>query len=56
MVILNKNEKPYELELARFANMLEGTTHGLDVISGITFPMSGKIALPTKGALILDLK
>lgn len=56
MVILNKNARPHDLDLSRFAGMLQGITQGSNVLSGQTFSMSGKLALPVKGALVLELK
>ncbi|MCX2741803.1 glycoside hydrolase family 13 protein [Pontibacter anaerobius] len=57
MVILNKNEKPYELELGKFAPELNGVKQGTDVITGRTYDLGqGKITLPNKAPLVLELK
>ncbi len=55
MVVLNKNTQPYSLDLSRFAEMLNGTTAGTDVLSGKTFDLSRAIDLPVKSPLILEL-
>ncbi len=56
MVILNKNTKPYILEVDRFAEVLDGVTTGTAVMSGQMFDMTKEIELPEMGALILKLK
>ena len=55
MVILNKNDTPYYLDLKRFSEMLDGVSIGTDVLSGNKFEMSNGINLTEKGALILEL-
>ena len=56
MVILNKNSKPYTLDVDRFAEILDGVTTGKGVMSGQTFDMTKGLSLPEMGALILELK
>ncbi|WP_276495736.1 glycoside hydrolase family 13 protein [Pontibacter litorisediminis] len=57
MVILNKNEEPYELELEKFAPQLKGVATGVDVLSGKTYILSQpKVALPSKAPLVLELQ
>ncbi|OKL41681.1 glycoside hydrolase family 13 protein [Pontibacter flavimaris] len=57
MVILNKNEKPYELELQKFAPQLQRIKQGTDVLTGKTYELGqSKISLPVKAPLILELK
>jgi neopullulanase len=57
MVILNKNEKPYELELQKFAPQLQSIKQGTDVLTGITYDLGqSKISLPNKAPLILELR
>ncbi|GAB3815914.1 glycoside hydrolase family 13 protein [Pontibacter rugosus] len=57
MVILNKNEIPVELELAKFLPQLNAATQGIDVISGQKFNLKESIILlPVKAPLILELK
>ena len=57
MVVLNNNEKPVDLSLARFQESLEGVSSGKDVISEKTFSISADKSLtaPAKNALILEL-
>lgn len=57
MVVLNNNEKPVDLSLARFQESLEGVSSGKDVISEKTFSVSADKSLtaPAKNALILEL-
>ncbi|WP_299757383.1 glycoside hydrolase family 13 protein [uncultured Pontibacter sp.] len=57
MVILNKNEKPYELDLEKFSPQLEGVKQGADVLTGKTYDLSQpKITLPNQAPLILELR
>jgi len=57
MVILNKNEKPYELELAKFAPQLKSIKQGTDILTGQTYNLGQpKVSLPSKAPLILELK
>jgi len=56
MVVLNKNKEAYDLELNRFAEMLNGVTKGKEAISGQSFEMRKELTLPTMGAYILELK
>ncbi|TPE46029.1 glycoside hydrolase family 13 protein [Pontibacter mangrovi] len=57
MVILNKNEKPYDLALDKFAAQLNGKTKGVDAITGKTYQLDKKaLALPPKAPLVLELQ
>lgn len=56
MVVLSKNNKEVDLELARFHEMLDGVTKGQDVLSGQSFSLSKSVKVPAKGALILEVK
>lgn len=56
MVILNKNEAAYQLNLDRFAEMLAGISEGKDVLSGKSYQLGEQVELQMKGALILELK
>jgi glycosidase len=56
MTIMNKNAEAKTFALDRFAEMLNGTSRGKDVISGKTYPTSGTIELPGKSALILEIE
>ncbi len=56
MVILNKNEGDYTLDMSRFAERLENKLTGTDVLSGSTYDVTKTIQLPAKTPLILELK
>ena len=56
MVILNKNENDYQLELNRFSELLQSVSEGRDVMSNTVYNMTGSIRLPNKGALVLELR
>ncbi len=56
MVILNKNKGKTTLELAQYAEMLEGVSAGKDVLSGKSYDLKNAIDLPSREALILELK
>ena len=56
MVIFNKNKVETEIDLARYAEMLEGKTTGKDVLSGKTFDMKNKIKVAGNSGTILELK
>ena len=55
MVILNKNKSITPLPLAPYAEMIDGYTIGVDVISMQDFLLNDTIQLPAKSALILEL-
>lgn len=58
MVLINNNEKEQTLDLARFAESLQGKTQGKDVISGSEFSVktNEKITISPKSSLILELQ
>ncbi len=57
MVILNKNEAPYNLELAKFSPQLQGIKQGTDVLTEKVFNLEKpELELPEKSPLILELK
>lgn len=56
MVILNKNEKPVELDLARFQRILEGSSKAREIISGDAINPKGKLRLEKPGAMIVELE
>ena len=55
MVVLNKNEKPQELDLSRFAEMLQGVSNGKNIISEETINLTQKLALQPESALVIEL-
>lgn len=58
MVVINNNEKDQTFDLTRFAESLNGVSAGKDVISGrdFTINFTGKLTVPAKSSLILDLR
>lgn len=57
MVVINKNEKAYDLDLKRFSESLKSFKSGKDVISKKQYDLSvGKITLSPKASLVLELK
>ncbi len=56
MVVLNKNEGNTTLSLDQYAEMLEGISSATDVLSGKTYDLKKSIELPSREALILELK
>ncbi len=55
MVVLNKNEQTYQLELDRFSEILNGITKAKDIISGQSMIINKSIELNPKTPLILEL-
>lgn len=55
MVALNKGDKDAVLPTARFQEMLNGASSGIDVISGKTYALDSALALPAKTAVILEI-
>ncbi len=56
MVVMNKNEEPFDLKLDRFSERLEGVTQGRDVMSEKSFLLDDKLTLQSRGILILELE
>lgn len=55
MVVLSKNDEPVELELARFAECMEGFEVGVEVLTGERLDLRGGILrVPARAALVLD--
>lgn len=55
MVILNKNKEEYQLQLDRFAEMLDGLNKGKDVLSGATITIGKTLTLKANTPMILEL-
>ncbi|MEL7361613.1 MAG: cyclomaltodextrinase C-terminal domain-containing protein, partial [Bacteroidota bacterium] len=56
MVVVNRNDEPYDLGLARFSERLQGVTSGRDVVSGERYILDGEtITLPARTTLVLEL-
>ncbi|MBC3875505.1 glycoside hydrolase family 13 protein [Undibacterium sp. LX15W] len=55
MVVINRNDKNTELDLARFAEVLGPTQKARDIISEQEFTLEHKLKVKAKSALILEL-
>jgi glycosidase len=56
MVAFNKNTQPAVMPLARFAEMLNGVTTGVDAISGTSYALDSALTLPARASVILELR
>lgn len=56
MVILNKNEEDYNLELDRFEEILDTKRLGQEVMTGQTIQLVGSIPLNPKSPMIIELR
>jgi neopullulanase len=55
MVVLNKNAKPAQLALARFAERVRAGERARDVLSGREFTLADTLAVPARSPLILEI-
>jgi glycosidase len=53
MVVLNKNDKPVELALSRFAERIAAGSHAHDPLSGRSHTLGEHLAVPARSPLIL---
>ena len=56
MVVLNKNREAVDLELARFAERLQGFDSAHDVVTGETLPLGDTLPLAPRSVRVLDLR
>ena len=56
MVIINKNASPYELELERFSEMLDGKKAARDILGGREYELGDKLKLSPYKPYILEIK
>ena len=56
MVILNRDENPVDLELARFAERLDDAAAATDALSGERIALGESISLEPRSALVLELE
>jgi glycosidase len=54
MVVINKNEKATQLNLARFARMLGNTKQGRDVLAGKTVNLAEPLELPAQTSMAIE--
>ncbi|KPM48180.1 glycoside hydrolase family 13 protein [Jiulongibacter sediminis] len=55
MVIFNKNPKTQQLDLTRFAEMLEGISEGKDILSGETVDLKQPLTLDMETARVIEI-
>jgi len=56
MIVFNKNETKYTLDLARFNEILKDYTTGTDILSKEKYNLYNQLVMGPKSVLILDLK
>ena len=56
MVVLNKNDNAADLDLSRFAEILEDGDKGMDILSGNTVMLNGKLSVPSGTPMIIDMQ
>ncbi len=56
MVILNKNKGETVLDLGRFSEMLDGVAQGVDVLTGLTYPLRESLDISGEPMLVLGLE
>lgn len=56
MVVLNKNAKPMELALGRFAERVSAGQKARDVLTGATTTLGSSVKVPARGPLILEIE
>ena len=56
MVIINKNASPYEINLERFSEMLDGKKAGRDVLSGRVYELNETIKLSPRKPYVLEIQ
>ncbi|MCX2842879.1 glycoside hydrolase family 13 protein [Microbulbifer thermotolerans] len=54
MVAINKSDQAKKLDMKRFAEVIDGETHGTDVISGRRYTLAN-LPLPARDVLVLEL-
>ena len=55
MVILNKNENNYSLDLNRFKEIIKSNKTGINILNGEKYDLNNKINLPIRAPLIVEL-
>jgi hypothetical protein len=55
MVILNNNDEARTVETPRFREVLGNATRGVDVVTGQSHDVTGRIEVPARSATILEL-
>jgi glycosidase len=55
MVAFNKNAKEVSLPTARFHEMLQGVSSGVDVLTGARYELATELKLPARSVVVLEL-
>ncbi len=55
MVVMNKNEKPVEVDTKRFAEMFQGKTVAKPILTTQAIKLTDKLPIPAKTALIFEI-
>ena len=55
MVAFNKNAKEVSLPTARFHEMLQGVSSGIDVLTGAKYELATELKLPARSVIVLEL-
>lgn len=55
MVVLNKADRPRELDGTRFSELLPAGARGTDVVGGQVLPVGGRFTVPARSALVLQV-
>ena len=56
MVVVNKNDKDFDLSLSRFDEMLDGHQTATAIASGETQDLEGAFSIPAKKAIVYSIK
>ncbi|MBK8564022.1 MAG: glycoside hydrolase family 13 protein [Saprospiraceae bacterium] len=56
MVVMNKNDKAMNVETGRFAEILKGRVHAVNILTGEKMALANSFAVPGKTALVLDIE
>jgi len=56
MIVLNKNDEEFSLNLSRFDERLKGYSSAMNVVSGETLTLGDTLNLPARSAQVLELR
>lgn len=56
MCVMNTNDQPATIDLARFSERMNGFTKAYDAATGVTFDLESKLTLGGKYLLVMELK
>ncbi|MFZ4785300.1 MAG: alpha-amylase family glycosyl hydrolase [Flavobacteriales bacterium] len=55
MCVYSLNDKPFELDLKRFAESMQGRSRGANIIDGNRVFLQDKLTVPAKGTVLIEL-